>query len=278
MSRVVVASVTFLLVFGALTGTAVGDVHETDIETEYNGGSAEADQRVNVTFTVSPTESTLTDIEIRVSERETVIDEGSFEVSVDPDVQLEEVRPGHYRIDELEADQEVAISFVAYPRDIKSEEIDVAVVNYEFFDGGQSSRETITADMSNSPWFQLQNERQTVDEQASTIDQLEQENERLSLVGQLTDVGFIVGLVVGLIGLVAAAVTVRSTSSKLSDQRDRHADKVETLANRASSEEDAGKINQTARDIRSGEIESGGLLDSLIPWMGDDEEEGDTGW
>lgn len=278
MSRFAVASVTFLLVFGMLAGTAVGDVHETEIETEYNGGSADADQRINVTFTVSPAESDLTNIEIRVSERETVIDESSYEVSVDPDVQLEEVRPGHYRIDELEVGQEVAISFVAYPRDIKSEEIDVAVVNYEFFDGGQSSQETITADMTGSPWFQLQDERQTVDEQASTIDQLEQENERLSLVSQLTDVGFVVGVIVGLIGLIAAAITSRSTGSKLQDQRERHADKVEALAKRASSEEDVGKIKQTARDIRSGDVESGGLLDSLMFWQGDGDADDDTDW
>jgi len=278
MSRIAVVCLTFVLVVGAFAGTAAGDVHETEIQTEYDGGSADSNQGINTTLVLSPAESDLSDIEIRISEQEAIIDDTSYDVSVAPEVDLQEVRPGHYTIEELGVEQEVSISFTAYPRDIKSEELDVGFITYEFFDGGQTDQETVTADTSDSPWFQLQDAQETVDDQAATIDGLEQRVDRLSVVGQITDIAFVGGVVVGLLGIAVAAVATKRTGSKLAKQREEHAKKVESLANRASSEEDVGMIKDTVMAIREGDTDSGGGLGSIL--SDDDGDDGDEpgGW
>lgn len=276
MPRLGVVLLVAVVCLGAITGTAAADVHQIDVETSYDGGGEDADQRIDVTVTLSPAASDLTDVEVRFFDREAVIDDASYDETVHPDVEMQTVSPGHYQIDELEVGQEVTFSFVAYPRDITVEEAEVALIDLEFFDGGQSAQETVTADLTASPWFQLQEERQTVEEQAGEITDLETRVDRLDLVNQITDATFLIGLVVGLLGIGAAVVTSRGTGKKLRQQRDRHYEKLISLSRRANCARDEKTIKQTAEEIQEGEIDDeGGLLDRLFG--GDDGDDGD-GW
>lgn len=157
---VILIGVLFLVVISATIPVAA--TVSIDTEAEYSGGEEGQTQAVKISYTLSPEENDINDVRIRISETDSsFVDFDSFKRSVNPgdaDVQIETVEEGVFRIDELKPGQEITLTFEAYPRDIQQRELQMSVVAVEYVQQGQSLEEStvITADLSNSPWFQLQ--------------------------------------------------------------------------------------------------------------------------
>jgi hypothetical protein len=152
-----------VLVVSLAAGPAAAAV-SLDVETEY-GGTAADTQAVETTLTLSPTGSTITDAELDVSETDRgFVDFDSFEVTTNPgtaEVNVTYAGDGRFVIPELRTNEEVTITFTAYPRTIKTESLDVARVEASYVQNGQNLQESqdVTADLSSSSHFVLQNER-----------------------------------------------------------------------------------------------------------------------
>jgi hypothetical protein len=151
------------LVVSLAAGPAAAAV-SLDVQTEY-GGTAADTQAVETTLTLSPTGSTITDAELDVSETDRgFVDFDSFEITTNPgtaEVNVTYVGDGQFAIPELRTNEEVTITFTVYPRTIKTESLDVARVDISYVQNGQDLQESqdVTADLSSSSHFALQNER-----------------------------------------------------------------------------------------------------------------------
>ena len=154
--------VLILLVASSLLVATAGATVAIDTPAEYRGGEADHDQAVEISYTMSPVEEDIVDAQIFVqSTTDSFVDFDSFELTIEPgdaDVDVTSVREGVFEIEEMEADEQVTVTFKAYPRDIKQEELPMAIIRVEYVQQGQSLHDTtsVTADLSNSPWFQLQ--------------------------------------------------------------------------------------------------------------------------
>lgn len=170
---------------------------------------AEDTQGVEVMVRIEPDEQ-ITDVYINVSNSNTGFVDFSEEFSREikagsiSSVPSTDKFPGgvHIRsfyISQLNAGESVTISFTAYPTQVNQQNLDVATVRYEYVRNGQlipdSAPEKLsaTASLAESPHFQLQATK-------NTVDQL-----RLQIKGMWATVGG--GALLGLLGVVLLIYT-----------------------------------------------------------------------
>jgi len=169
--------VTIVLILGLIlsSGLAAASV-SVNTSSNYLGGEAGQSQTIEMTYSLTPDNNDISDVRIEVhSTQNSFIDFGSFERTIEPgdaDVEITSVGEGVFEIKEVSADQRITLSFEGYPRDIQQEELSVARIDVEYVQQGQSLDEstTITADMSSSPWFQLQGANERIEELEETVD------------------------------------------------------------------------------------------------------------
>lgn len=161
--------VVLILALVLSAGTAAAEV-EMSSDTEYSGGESGSDQAITTEVTISPVNHEIADAEIVMSPTDqTFLDTNSFSRTFDPgdsDVDIEVVGDNTYRIDRLGPDESITIRYAVYPKDIKQESIDSSVASIEYVQQGQtlSDSMTVSADLSNSPWFRYVNERDRPDD------------------------------------------------------------------------------------------------------------------
>lgn len=101
----------------------------------------------------------MTDAEVTIQPSTTgFVDYSSFETTLKPgnaDINVTYVGRGTFRVEELEPNEQVVITFEAYPREIKTRSLDVASVSLSYVQNGQelSTDQPVTADLSSSSWF-----------------------------------------------------------------------------------------------------------------------------
>lgn len=162
LKKVTAALLVSLFIVSSMVMPVAATV-SVDTSHEYNGGEEGSDQAVEMTYTLSPDESKITDVRITVqSTTNSFIDFNSFERTVNPgdaDVQIENVDDGVFEIEEIGPNQEITLTFEAYPTTIKQRELAMATVSVEYVQQGQTLDDStqINADLSDSPWFQFQN-------------------------------------------------------------------------------------------------------------------------
>lgn len=153
----VVMGVLFIIIGSTVATAAV----TLNTNTQYDGTNGDS-QAIGSQLTLSPNESQITDVTITVQGTDSgFVDYDSFERSINPgnaDINVTYVGNGRFRIDEIQPSEEVTITFESYPRSIKSQSLDVASVRIEYVQQGQSltDRRTVSADLSTSSWFALQ--------------------------------------------------------------------------------------------------------------------------
>ncbi|MFB6251047.1 MAG: hypothetical protein ABEI27_05080 [Halobellus sp.] len=247
-----IIGVVVLLAFSSVAASAAVT---TSNETVYNGTQTDADQAIEVTYTVSPEGSTINNMTVAFSgTNQALLEPNSFSFTVRPggaEINVES-RPGNaFFIREIEPNEEVTFVFETYPKTIKREQIDAASVRIEYIQNGQelTDSEAVSANMSSSPWFELQ--------QAETrIDQLQSQLGDVSLAGQFTNAAFLGGLAVGIVGLAFGVYSWRRRSGSESDLKREHANHLERLATSMESTDDTMTLNNEAEKIRD-EIDSG---------------------
>jgi uncharacterized protein YdeI (BOF family) len=245
--------VVILVVFSSATVTAAVT---TSGDTNYNGAQSDSDQAINVSYTVSPEDSTINNMTVDFeSTSRTFIQSDSFSFTVSPgsaDINVESRQGNQFFIQEIEPNEEVNFAFKMYPKTTKQAEIDAASVQVNYIQNGQdlSDSEVITANMTSSPWFELQAAEETLNQQESELQQI-------SLVGQITDVAFLGGIAVGLIGVGFGTYSWRRRKTKQDELKQEHAENLESLAERMEKNADAKTLNNEAEKIRD-EIENGG--------------------
>ena len=246
-----IIGVVVLLAFGSAAASAAVT---TSNDTVYNGTQADADQAIEVTYTVSPEGSTINNMTVAFAGTDrTLIEPNSFSFTVSPggaDINVES-RPGNtFFVREIEPDEEVTFVFETYPKTIKQEQLDAVNVRMEYIQNGQelTDSETVTANMSTSPWFALQGAQERVSG-------LESQLGDVSLAGQFTNAAFLGGLAVGLVGLVFGAYSWRRRSGAADDLKREHANHLERLAKSMENTSDTMALNNEAEEIRE-ELES----------------------
>lgn len=143
--------------------------------------TSDESQGVDVTITVSPSETEITNISVAISNTDSAfVDFDSFGVTITPSGAAEvneelQFRGGEmqrvYTIDSLGPDQSVTITFTSYPRQLQSSNnrLDVAQINYEFLRNGVQvpdnppARTTAVADLSSSPANEVQGLKTRID-------------------------------------------------------------------------------------------------------------------
>lgn len=161
-----------ILAVGSLLLTAVAPAvaaASLDVTTSYDGAAGE-DQSVDVELSLSPQGSAMTDVTIDISEtNRAFVDYDSFSTTVTPgsaNVNVSYEGDGRFTVQELAPSETVTITFSAYPRTIQQESLPVSSVRVSYVQNGQdlTDRQQVTADLSDSPWFELQSARERVDQ------------------------------------------------------------------------------------------------------------------
>jgi len=246
--------VVILVVFSSAIVTAAVT---TTSDASYNGTQSNSDQAIETTYTVSPEGGTINNMTVDFdSTSQTFIQSNSFSFTVSPggaDINVESRQGNRFFIQEIEPNEEVTFVFEVYPKTIKQEEIDVASVQIDYIQNGQdlSDSETVTANMSSSLWFELQAAEERINQQESELQQV-------SLVGQITDIAFLGGIVVGLIGIGFGTYSWQRRKSERSELKREHAANLESLAERMEKTSDGKKLNNEAEDVRADLESSGG--------------------
>jgi hypothetical protein len=253
--------VVILVLFSSAIVTAAVT---TNSDTSYNGTQSNSDQAIEITYTVSPEGGTINNMTMKFdSTSQTFIQSNSFSFTVSPggaDINVESRQGNRFFIQEIEPNEEVTFVFEVYPKTIKQEEIDAASVQMDYIQNGQelSDSETVTANMSSSPWFEFQAAEERINRQESELQQV-------SLVGQITDVAFLGGIVVGLVGIGFGIYSWQRRKSERAELKREHAANLESLAERMEKTSDGKKLNNEAEDVRA-DLESsgsGGTWDDL---------------
>jgi len=154
--------IVFFVVGLSVVAAPVAATVSITTSSEYLGGEEGNSQAVELEYTFSPDETEMTDVRIEVDPTDrSFIDYNSFSRTINPgdaDVSIETVEQGTFEISNVQPNQEITISFDAYPRTIQQRQLDVAAVEISYVQQGQSLSNTtkITADLSDSAWFQLQ--------------------------------------------------------------------------------------------------------------------------
>jgi hypothetical protein len=161
-------SLGLLCVVLVVVGTAIVSAAVTlNASTQYAGTDGDS-QVISSQVQFSPNDARITDVTIQIRETDQgFVDLDSFERSVSPggaDINITYVGDGHFTVDEIEPNEEITVRFDAYPRRIKEESLDVATVEVAYVQQGQSlsASRTISADLSNSSWFRLQQSQNQV--------------------------------------------------------------------------------------------------------------------
>lgn len=154
----------FLIVIGsAIVSAAV----TLDVSAQYDGADGDS-QVIDSQVQLSPNDAKITDVTIQISETDQgFVDFDSFERSVNPggaDINITYIGSGRFTVEEVTPNEEITITFDAYPRTIKQEQLDVATVEVEYVQQGQSlsDSQVVTAELSNSSWFRLQQSQSQV--------------------------------------------------------------------------------------------------------------------
>lgn len=203
MKSLVMVAVVVLSVLFLMTSTAVAEV-DTTSSTDYSGGEENATQVIVVEYTLTPEGSEITDARIEVEQTSNAfIDTNTFDLSVNPagvESEVETISDGTIEVNELGVGEEVTISYEVYPREIKTESLEVSTVEASYVQNGQELSDThrVEADLSDSPWFLLEEARQTISSLRQTISSLQ----NYFWIG----VG---GVIFGLIGIALAAFYYR---------------------------------------------------------------------
>lgn len=246
LSVLLLVGVSLLVVLGS--GIAAAAV-TTSSSTTYNGSEAGTDQAIEVRYTVSPDQSTVNNMTVNFDGTEqTFIEPNSFSFTVNPgeaNINVQSRSGNRFFLREMEPDEEVTFVFEVYPKTIKEEQVDAVNVRMDYIQNGQelTDSETVTADASSSPWFSLQSAQETIEDQESQL-------EGVSLVGQVTDVAFLGGVIVGVAGLGIGVYSWRRRSSDLEDLKRDHAEDLESLAERMKKDTDGKKVRNEAEKIR----------------------------
>lgn len=242
-------SIVGALLLVVLGSTLAAGAVATSNQTVYQGSQPDTNQAIEITYTVSPDGGVINNMTVDFdSTQQTFIQSDSFSVTVNPasaDTNVESRTGDQFFIQELEPNEEVSFVFQVYPKTIKEQRVDAVAVRMEYIQNGQelTDSETVTANMSSSPWFELQTAEGTIQQQESRLQQL-------GLVGQLTNVTFIIGLVVGIVGIAFGAYALRKQGGEQEQLKRDHANDLESLAQRMSSSSDAKTLRNEAEKIR----------------------------
>ncbi|WP_227134626.1 hypothetical protein [Halorubellus salinus] len=210
-----------------LSVTVVSAELSTSSSTSYEGGQEANDQAITVTYTFSPDGSKISNVVINFrAQQRTLLQGGTFSYTVQPgaaEINVTNAGRGEFRIDELGKNEEITFTYTVYPKNIKQESIEASSVDIQYVQNGQelTHEETITANLSSSPWYQLQEKQ----------DQLESEQS-----GQAVSLGIFAGaLGFGVLGLIAAGVSYRRIGSRVQDEHDTFSKELERVKSRIDS-------------------------------------------
>lgn len=138
-----------------------------DSETTYNGVDSDT-QTISTEVEITPDDAQIDDVEVDIDATDqSVVDFRTFSESIEParsDVEVEYLGGGRYTINSINNDERFVITFEAYPKTIRQEELPIATVDIEYTQRGQRLSETqeITVDTSNSEYFALQESQEEV--------------------------------------------------------------------------------------------------------------------
>lgn len=158
-----------LLIVTVLSGPAIAAI-SLDLETNYAGTEGE-DQSISTELTLSSQENRIVNVTVSItSTDQSFIDSDSFTTTVDPsssDAEIAYQGNGQFFIDELDSDETIQITFVAYPRTIKRSSLHVATIAVDYTQQGQSLTETerVFADLSSSSYFAWREAKADLQEQ-----------------------------------------------------------------------------------------------------------------
>jgi len=198
----------------------------TDTQTTYNGGTENNDQAVNVTYTISPEGSEITDVRLEfLSTSQSFIESESFSYTITPGSSGANVASegnGVFTIDSLGPNEEVRFTFKSYPKTIKQESFTVATIDVEYVQNGQELSKTTqaTADISSSPWFKYQ----------SALNRIEN-TQQFQQFGSMTVAG---GVLFGVLGLIGAAFFWRRGDSRVGSEQQKFADELRGIKGKLS--------------------------------------------
>jgi hypothetical protein len=134
----------------------------TSVETMYDfdGASKEFGEEIAVRITIAPGDSEVRDLQIKITDRDALIDGASFKHTIIPTgAQVNVERDGYTVLcNRLAPGESIILSFNAYPKTIKQNELIVVESLYSYTQLGESiaDLEIITVDTSGSVWFQYQ--------------------------------------------------------------------------------------------------------------------------
>lgn len=163
------AILAILLLVTILSAPAIAAV-SLDLETNYEGMEAE-NQAISTELTLSPEDNPIVNATVNIRPTDqSFIDTDSFTTTVDPsssDAAITYQGNGQFFIDELEPSETIQITFDVYPRTIKQRSLQVATINVEYTQRGQSltDRERVFADLSSSSYFAWRDAKADLDEQ-----------------------------------------------------------------------------------------------------------------
>ncbi|ELY39806.1 hypothetical protein [Natronorubrum tibetense] len=224
------------------TSSAAGAV-STSYDTEYHGDSEDADQAIETTFTLSPDDDEITDIQIDFQHTDDAfVDFDSFSTttSAGADIDIQYEGNGVFTIDEIQTNEDVVFEFEAYPTDIKQEEIRSTTIEIDYVQQGQGLSETehIDVDISSSPWFLYQEEVS--------------EDEFWDRAGSVISIGTFGAFAVGLLGLATAGVFYVRSANRVKSARQTLVKKLKRLENQVESERATTKIRDTRKELEDG--------------------------
>lgn len=160
MMKSLVIVVGALVLLSALLAAPAGAKIVTSTEAVFDAtGATEAyGEEIQTQITITPGDSEIRDLQIEISERDALIDGGSFKHTIIPSgapVKVE--RNGHtFLCDRLAPGESIVLSFNAYPKTLVETQLTIADVTYRYLQQGDtvSGQDTITVDTSGSFWFQ----------------------------------------------------------------------------------------------------------------------------
>lgn len=218
--QVLVVVLAILFLGSGVVSAAVS----TSVETNYNGTQSDTDQAVQVTYTLSPEGDVVNNLTIDFdSTRNSFIESNSFSYTISPggaEVNVESQGNDQYFIRELESNEEIVFTFEIYPKQLKQEQLEVGTISVDYIQNGQqlSQTDTVTADLSNSPWFALEDSKAEAESLRKQISGM-----RLVMFG---------GAGLGALGLLAAVGAVLWKRKSIKSLKEDLADNLDQLESR----------------------------------------------
>lgn len=163
--RYLVGALVIVSVLGLFATPAVAAI-TLDTSATYDGLEGDS-QAISNELVLSPDDSRMTDVTVDVDETNAAfIAFDSFQQTIEPgsaNINVTYLGDGRFSIDELDPNEEVTIRFKSYPRTLQTQDLATATVHVSYVQNGQdlSESNTITADMSSSPWFAYQDAKET---------------------------------------------------------------------------------------------------------------------